>query len=459
MDQFGEKKAIPEDCPHLGLLMMVKDEEKRILYSLKSILGVCKSIIIYDTGSTDRTIELIKEFALYHGLDAHIKQGKFVDFSTSRNVALEFADEIPNVDFLLLLDSNDELRNGHLLPTLCKTLNQSGQHIGAWLVTQEWWSGSITRYWNVRLIRPKNRWRYKEVVHEYIDRDGFADVRDRIDSQIFIYQDRTQDNDKSVPRFSRDYDLLKNDYLKQKEVERKDPGFKVSPRTIFYLAQTCACLKKYQEAYDFYQERALIKNVGFWEERFHAYLRSGDLVENSNWDLAMANYMKAWEVMPRAEVFVKLADHYRKKEEYQIAYTFAKLACDLKFPEHCILFVDGKMYDYTRWHLLSVVSFYVKDFELGRRACLKALESEHKNEVDINNLKFYSQKEAEIRNQAPNSGVPTVNPPTNPAPTVMTKNVFMNQKMAEIQKENPKMKPSQLKSRALLEWKKLKKHS
>ena len=94
---------------------MIKNEEKRIHVSLESIVGVCKSLIFYDTGSTDSTKDIVREFAAKHGVTLNIIEGIFVDFSTSRNVLLDYADQFEEIDYLLLLDCNDELRNGYLL--------------------------------------------------------------------------------------------------------------------------------------------------------------------------------------------------------------------------------------------------------------------------------------------------------------------------------------------------------
>lgn len=39
-----------------------------------------------------------------------IMEGKFVDFSTSRNVMLDWVDRDETIDFYLPLDANDEIR-------------------------------------------------------------------------------------------------------------------------------------------------------------------------------------------------------------------------------------------------------------------------------------------------------------------------------------------------------------
>ena len=93
-----------KQSPHIALLMMVKNEQKRLLVSLNSVLGHVDSIVLYDTGSEDNTIEIASTFCQENNIPFRLKQGEFVDFSTSRNVSLEFADTFEDIDFLLLME-------------------------------------------------------------------------------------------------------------------------------------------------------------------------------------------------------------------------------------------------------------------------------------------------------------------------------------------------------------------
>ncbi len=59
-----EKEYYPleknDNLPTIGLCMMVKNEQARIKVSLDSVKRFVKCFIIYDTGSTDNTIDIIK---------------------------------------------------------------------------------------------------------------------------------------------------------------------------------------------------------------------------------------------------------------------------------------------------------------------------------------------------------------------------------------------------------------
>lgn len=396
-------KKWPKRSDKLILVMMLKNEAQRICQTtLDSIKDYIGHMIIYDTGSTDGTQEILKDYCNKHDIKLSLKEGDFVNFCVSRNVLLDYCDEILiGPHFLLQLDAHDELQNGETLVNFIK--NFKGPQTGFYL-TQRWFSGNnVDSYYNVRLVISHARWRYKGVVHEYI---MTPDVENKIVSSvdalyrlegIYLYQDRTADNDSSFRRFKRDKELLYAEYL-------KDPH---EPRTLFYLAQTCSCLGLTEESYKYYLLR--LKETGFFEENYQSYIRLGDLalILKHSWEECMGWYLKAFQHSQRAEPLVKIAEYYKennllgeKKPEWHTCYAFASLACQLIYPSNNILFIDQRVYTYKRHHLLGIAAYYVGKYKEGKEACLKAIEAENK-EIDKNNLRFYLEKEIEISEGKP----------------------------------------------------------
>ena len=90
----------PNVQSRLSICLIVKNEERFIAQCLKSVRDVAQQIVVVDTGSTDRTVEIAKEF----GAEVH----SFTwcdDFSAARNAALEHA----TGDWVLALDADEEL--------------------------------------------------------------------------------------------------------------------------------------------------------------------------------------------------------------------------------------------------------------------------------------------------------------------------------------------------------------
>jgi glycosyltransferase involved in cell wall biosynthesis/FMN phosphatase YigB (HAD superfamily)/tetratricopeptide (TPR) repeat protein len=84
----------------LSVCLIVKNEEKFLGQCLKSVRGLAAEIVVVDTGSTDRTVEIAREFG------AKICSFPWCDdFAAARNAALELA----TGDWILMLDADEEL--------------------------------------------------------------------------------------------------------------------------------------------------------------------------------------------------------------------------------------------------------------------------------------------------------------------------------------------------------------
>ena len=84
----------------LSLCMITKNEEKNLSRCLDSIKDIVDEIIIVDTGSTDKTVEIAKSYG------AHIYHYDWNnDFSKARNVSLQKATK----DWILVLDADEVL--------------------------------------------------------------------------------------------------------------------------------------------------------------------------------------------------------------------------------------------------------------------------------------------------------------------------------------------------------------
>jgi glycosyltransferase involved in cell wall biosynthesis len=86
--------------PRLSICLVVKNEEKFLVQCLQSVRGLAAQLIVVDTGSTDRTVEIARKFG------AQIYAFPWCDdFAAARNAALEHA----TGDWILVLDADEEL--------------------------------------------------------------------------------------------------------------------------------------------------------------------------------------------------------------------------------------------------------------------------------------------------------------------------------------------------------------
>jgi glycosyltransferase involved in cell wall biosynthesis len=355
----------------LALAIMVKNEQERLPVTLNSVRGHIDALIVYDTGSTDSTLEIVRKFEREEKIPVYILEGDFVDFSTSRNALLDFTDAVEDIDYVFLLDSNDEVSNAEELKTFIQDVDGD-----AYYITHIWKKDGEKHFFkNVNLLKIESGWRYHGSVHEYLckDKDDAVDP----ELSVRISQDREPDTAKSRKRYPRDKELLLRDYKENK-----------TPRTIFYLARTCRVLKQIREAYTYFEERANIKDA-YWEEMYHSMYACGELA--SEWKVKRHWYMNAWEVGHRVEPLLRMAEHYRKEKDTESMFMLLKTACDLPYPKDHMLFINNIDYDYTRWHLMGICGFYCRKFEDGEAAARKAVDQKNLD-VDKQALAIYEAR-------------------------------------------------------------------
>ena len=91
---------LPAKQHGLSVCMIVKDEERFIGGALKSVQPIAQEIIVVDTGSKDKTVEIAE------ALGARVVHFKWCDdFSAARNQSLLFA----RAAWILVLDADEEL--------------------------------------------------------------------------------------------------------------------------------------------------------------------------------------------------------------------------------------------------------------------------------------------------------------------------------------------------------------
>lgn len=353
-----------EQSPLLVAVVMVKNEAHSIEKTLfPFVINGVKHICILDTGSTDNTIDVVKNFFQIHEVDGYIDQEPFVDFSTSRNRALELAESyFPNSQFMIMPDADWCLENTkHLLKFLENRKDHTDEPLYYLPI-----SSKAIKFSTPRLFRTASKNRFVGVVHEvpkqipakYMPGDVY-----------FRWEPTNIGIEKSQQRWHRDAELL----LKAHE---QDP---TNPRTAFYLAQSYDCLEEFETALKYYQIREQLN--GWDEENFMTVFRIGtvlerlSLKENSQytWEMALGYYLKAFGMRPhRIEPLVRIADYYWYKKNIPACFMHILYTYHMPYPtDH--LFVEKAMYDYLRYEIMSRCAWYMQEYELGKEATLRAL--------------------------------------------------------------------------------------
>ncbi len=379
----------------LTVVIMVKNEVDVIIPTLQPFIDAgITNFLVFDTGSTDGTQNKTRECFDSHGFEhAYIIEEPFIDFATSRNRALDLAEQIfVNTTFFLMLDAEWYIHNVEELLRYCAEHKHyiapycSGSCYLIRLLTVQ---DSINNY-IPRLMRRAGNARYEGVVHETINHNASGMLPDSI---YFEYNPAQSGQDKSKIRCIRDYNLLKKKY-------DTDP---TDTRNLFYLAQTCQFLDDWEEAIFYYQKRLELGPLS--EEKYLAAYRIGCAVEHIisvAYDTKTASryteedalhyFLQAYTMLPyRAEPLFRIACYYIRHNYHAIAYLFAHRAVELPYPQNNGLFIEKKVYDFLRYDILGQCALYVGEYTVGKKAVLKALE--YSNDIPHlhHNLSIYNQ--------------------------------------------------------------------
>ena len=318
--------------PRFCLNMIVKDEAAVIARCLASVRPWIDTWVIVDTGSSDGTLEIVRESM--RDLPGELHERPWRDFGHNRSEALELARG--KADYLLFIDADETLgaAPGAAWPALREPAYSLEARFGE------------LRYDRVSLADTRLPWRWVGVLHEYLDA-GKPVAQPRVPG-FWIDVRAEGARSKDPAKYEKDAAILE-------AALAGDPG---NARYAFYLAQSLRDAGKLQRARDWYEKRA---SMGGWEEeawyaRFQA-ARMSELLGDESAQVTSA-YLRAHEKRPtRAEPLVTLARHFRLRHEWNSAYLFASAAQALPMPEDR-LFIDANAYGWWGQDELALAAFY-----------------------------------------------------------------------------------------------------
>jgi tetratricopeptide (TPR) repeat protein len=199
--------------------MIVKNEEKFLPQCLKSIKDAVDEIIIVDTGSTDKTVEIAQSFGarVYH----HPWKNSF---SEARNHSLNYA----TCDWILQIDADEVLEQADI-PLLHKLITADSYNAVFVAIYSELPSGQSKHYYT-RIFR-RGKAHFEGIVHNQLIFEGKA-----LQSEIRLYHYGYNLSESEMQRkYKRTGDLLRQQLAE-------------NPNNIFVMANL---IRNYRNEYNF----------------------------------------------------------------------------------------------------------------------------------------------------------------------------------------------------------------
>ena len=314
----------------IALNMIVKNEAAILERCLRSVAPWVDYYVIGDTGSTDGTPDLIREFFRAQEIEGEIHHFPFVDFGQARNEALDRCRRSSGrFDHVLFTDADMEL-------VVDDATFRDRLRDPAYCMRQV----SSISYDNVRLVHRGLPARYIGPTHEYLN----IPHPSRLSGAWFRDHD---DGSSHAEKTERDIRLLQS-FL---ELHPSDA------RSMFYLAQTYRTSGEYDKAIDWYERRIALG--GWAEEVWYAHYRIADCHRLLGEDAAFVHRaLGAYQIRPsRAEPLHLLANHYRLKGQNDLAVLMANMGRQIPMTDDS-LFVEHSAYQHGFDEELSIAGFY-----------------------------------------------------------------------------------------------------
>lgn len=299
------------------LNMIVKNEKDVIERCLASVLPIIDYWVIVDTGSTDGTQKIIKDFMAAHKVSGELHERVWKNFSHNRNEALELAKG--KGDYIFFIDADEYMvfDPNFKLPPLDKDY---------YYMTMFCYG---TEFGKMQLICNHLDWKWVGVLHEVLEVSPTRSRGADISNVKTIY----------TTEGARSKDALKF----QKDAEILEAGLKEEPnnaRYYFYLAQSYRNARNFPAAIQNYQKRV---DMGGWaEEVFISLLEIAKLQEELKEpkETVIKSYVKAFSYRPsRSEALYHLANYYRGLDDFKSAYKIAQIGTSIP-PSKDLLFVE-----------------------------------------------------------------------------------------------------------------------
>ena len=367
------------------LNMIVKNEAHIIRETFDNILKYIPLSywVISDTGSTDGTQQIIKDYFKSHNINGELFQDEWRDFGYNRTLALQRANK--KTDYLFIFDADDSIHGDFKLPD---------DHVFHNEMYNLKFGGDNVAYVRPLLINNQLEWRFNGVLHEFLTCVSKSVEGTIINGNYFVESGRKGSRSKDPEKYKKDAEVLKKAYYT--DIEKPDKG--LSNRYAFYCAQSYKDCGMIKEAIEWY--KMVADKLDTWvQEKYYSCFVLGDLyMRNNDFENAIRYLTKSILFdHERVEGVALACEILLQREMYLLCCSLGDHFLGHTSPPPNKLFLFEPFYFNHIEYSCSIAGFYCGKHELGYECCKKIITTRCIDNVDkyiktCINLAFYKDQ-------------------------------------------------------------------
>ena len=376
--------------PTVCLNMIVKNEANIILSTLTNLSSYIDFDywVISDTGSTDNTQQIIRDYFLEKAIPGELFSHEWRDFGYNRTQALECAYD--KTDYLLIFDADDKMNGNFKLPFSHNANANANANADRYMLK----IGKGFEYVRPLLINNRKRWRFKGVLHEFLDNLEPVGPDATVGGAYYIESGRTGNRSQNPTKYYDDAIILQNAY--HTELVLPDKG--LSGRYAFYCARSYkdAGNKYHAEAIEWYKKVLDIPH--HWhQEKYYAALEIGIIYKaEQKMDLAVPYLLKTLEYdIERIEGLIMAVEHFYQTGQYILVNALYHKFKNYNRHLENKLFINMHLYQDRLEFFNGISAHFINDKPSGYACCKQILANQavglHELTVIINNLLCYRE--------------------------------------------------------------------
>lgn len=347
-----------------------KNEETFVDRWIDAVLEA-DEIIVLDTGSTDNTVQKLRE----RGAKVYEEKINPWRFDVARNKAMEKVSA--DTDICVSNDIDEVFEKGWRikLEQAWKPEHTRAKYTFAWSHNED---NSIKKQFPMEKIHARHGFKWVHPVHEVLEYSG-----PKKDLSVWIpdlilhhYPDDTKPRSQYLP-------LLE---LSVKENPEND-------RATFWLGREYMYYKHYKKSIETLKKHLSLPSAKWKEERSasmrfiaHCYDELGDLREAKSW-----LFRSIAECSAVREPYLALARIGYKEKNWAMVYAMVELALKIRKSTGSYL-NESEVWGYILYDLGAISSYYLGLFEVSRQYSVQALKFDPLNERLKNNLSLILKK-------------------------------------------------------------------